>query len=95
MLVHELETPTHILEPLQRMPWGLETLPETPRPRHYSEEKEEKKAAKQRAVEQTQAREDSAAQFVEEYRARKDTEASNEAVAIPRRKPTKGQNELT
>jgi hypothetical protein len=57
-------------------------------------EKEEKKAAKQKKVEQDLANEESAAQFVEEYRARKDTEASNEAEAVPRRKP-KGQIELT
>ena len=55
-------------------------------------EKEEKKAAKKKEIEQAQAREDSAAQFVEEYRAHKDAEASNEAMAIPRRKPTKGKN---
>ena len=55
-------------------------------------EKEEKKAAKKKEIEQAQAREDSAAQFVKEYRARKDAEVSNEAMAIPRRKPTKGKN---
>lgn len=58
-------------------------------------EKEAKKEAKRKEEEQIQAREDSAEKFVEGYRARKDTEALNEAVAIPRRKPTKGQFELT
>ena len=57
-------------------------------------EKVERKAAKQKEEEVAQAREDSALQYVEDYRARKDTEASNEATAIPRQKP-KGRIEFT
>lgn len=52
-----------------------------------------KKAAKQKAVEENKAKEDSAARFVEEYRARKDTEALNESATIPRQK-LKGQSIL-
>jgi hypothetical protein len=52
-------------------------------------EKEAKKEAKRKEAEQAQAREDYAENFIEEYRARKATEALNEAMAIPRR--TKGQ----
>jgi hypothetical protein len=54
------------------------------------DDKEARKAAKKKTLEETQANEESAAQFVDEYRARKETEASNENVAIPRQKP-KGQ----
>jgi hypothetical protein len=57
-------------------------------------EKEERKVSKQNKVKQDQAREESATQFVEDYRARKDTEASNEVVAIPRQKATKGRLNL-
>lgn len=50
-------------------------------------DKETKKAAKQKAVEESQAKEESATLFVNEYRARKDSEALNENLAIPRQKP--------
>lgn len=53
-------------------------------------DKTARKAAKQKALEETQAKEDSAKDFVKEYRARKDTEAANEDMAMPRQKP-KGQ----
>lgn len=54
--------------------------------------KEARKVAKQKALEDSQAKEDLATQFVEEYRARKDIEASNEETAMPRQKPKKGQS---
>ena len=50
-------------------------------------EKEAKKTAKQKTIEETQAKEESATRFVEEYRARKEAEAINEKATIPRRKP--------
>lgn len=53
-------------------------------------DKEAKKAAKQKTLEETQAKEESATRFVEGYRARKETEALNENTVIPRQKP-KGQ----
>lgn len=49
--------------------------------------KEAKKAEKQKALEDSQAKEELATRFVEEYRARKDVEASNEETAMPRQKP--------
>lgn len=53
-------------------------------------DKEAKKLAKQKALEENQAKEDSAMDFIDEYRARKETEALNENTAMPRQKP-KGQ----
>jgi hypothetical protein len=53
-------------------------------------EKEAKKEAKQKKIEETQDKEKSAARFVEEYRVRKVAEALNENAAIPRQK-SKGQ----
>ena len=58
------------------------------------QEKEEKRASRKKKAEEDQAKEESAAKFVEDYRARKDTEASNEAVAIPRQKEKKGKLNL-
>jgi hypothetical protein len=53
-------------------------------------DKEAKKAAKRKELEEAQAKEESATQFVEEYRARKEIEELNDETAMPRRKP-KGQ----
>jgi len=50
-------------------------------------DKETGKAAKQKAAEEAQAKEESAIHFVEEYRARKDTEALIEDSAMPRQRP--------
>ena len=50
-------------------------------------EKESKKIAKQKTAEETQDKQESAARFVEEYRARKENDTLNESTAIPRRKP--------
>jgi hypothetical protein len=50
-------------------------------------DKEGKKMAKQKALEDTRAKEESATRFVEEYRARKETEALNDDTAVPRQKP--------
>lgn len=47
------------------------------------DDKEAKKMLKQKALEETQVREDSAARFVDEYRARKEAEVS----AMPRQNP--------
>lgn len=58
--------------------------------RKEREDREARKAAKQKTLEENQAKEDSTARFVEEYRARKDIEAVNENTAVPRQKP-KGQ----
>jgi hypothetical protein len=51
------------------------------------DEKALRKAEKKKMAEETQAREESAAEFVEEYRARKEAEAKSENAAIPRQKP--------
>jgi hypothetical protein len=51
------------------------------------EEKALRKAEKKKIAEETQAMEESAAQFVEEYRARKEAEAQIENAAIPRQRP--------
>lgn len=55
------------------------------------EDKVSKKVEKQKMAEETQAKEDVAARFVDEYRARKETDTLNENAAIPRQKP-KGQS---
>lgn len=46
-----------------------------------------KKVEKKKTAEESKAKEKHAAQFVEEYRARKDLETMNENAAIPRQKP--------
>ena len=53
-------------------------------------DREVKKAAKQKVLEETWAREESATQFVEEYRACKKTKALNEDMAMPHQR-LKGQ----
>ena len=50
-------------------------------------EKALKKVEKKKLVEENQAMEESATEFVEEYRARKKAEALNDDKVIPRRKP--------
>ena len=50
-------------------------------------DKEVKKAAKKKQVEEAQAKEELATQFVKEYRARKDIEERDEEMAMPRQKP--------
>jgi hypothetical protein len=52
------------------------------------DEKVIKKAEKKKTAEDSKAKEQQAAQFIEEYHARKDSEMMNEDVAIPRQKPT-------
>jgi len=49
-------------------------------------DREAKKAAKQKAIEEAQDKEESATRFVKEYRTHKDTDALNEDMAIPRQK---------
>lgn len=51
------------------------------------DDKEAKKMAKQKLLEENQAKEASATQFVKDYRARKETEALEENIAVPRQKP--------
>jgi len=46
-----------------------------------------KKVEKKKTAEDSKAKEQQAAQFVEEYRARKDSETMKENAAIPRQKP--------
>lgn len=50
-------------------------------------DKETRKTEKQKKLEETRAKEESAIQFVKEYRARKETEALNEEIAMPRQRP--------
>ena len=54
--------------------------------------KEAKKIAKRKTHKETQEKEESAMQFVKEYRAQKDAKALNEN--MPRCKPKKGQHQL-
>ena len=46
-----------------------------------------KMVEKKKIAEENKVKEDQAAQFVEEYRARKDSEKNHENTAIPRQKP--------
>jgi transposase len=46
-----------------------------------------KKVEKKKIAEDSKAKEQQAAQFIEEYRAQKDSERMNEKAAIPRQKP--------
>jgi hypothetical protein len=50
-------------------------------------DKEAKKAAKQKQLEETRAKEESATLFVKEYRARKEIEESADETTIPRQRP--------
>jgi hypothetical protein len=53
-------------------------------------EKASKKEEKQKMVEETQTKKESTARYVDEYRARQETDSLNEIATIPRQKP-KGQ----
>ena len=66
---------------VQNPPWDPDTI------QKEKDEKALKKVEKKKTAEDTKAKEQQAAQFVEEYCAQKDSETVNENAAIPRQKP--------